>query len=240
MKLFSFLLFISTFFSGQTQLITFPKDQHSYLGGRTNFYKDFQKVLIEKKLKPCDNKNEFLSAYVIVLENDTAVLYDPEKLHKPENKCARELTKEVVKNMPGWVSAKINGNTKAAVAHYYIYPDAFFDNFKNDYNADDIIVNPTYEGGIDAFRKEVMKRADPQDFYVKGKGKVTVIVLFVLNEQGEMENLKLENSSGLKEYDEMILRTIKKIKNKWKPATLHGVPIKFLFRMPLSFSTKTI
>ena len=85
-----------------------------------------------------------------------------------------------------------------------------------------------------------MKRADPQDFYVKGKGKVTVIVLFVLNEQGEMENLKLENSSGLKEYDEMILRTIKKIKNKWKPATLHGVPIKFLFRMPLSFSTKTI
>ena len=76
--------------------------------------------------------------------------------------------------------------------------------------------------------------------YVKGKGKVTVIVLFVLNEQGEMENLKLENSSGLKEYDEMILRTIKKIKNKWKPATLHGVPIKFLFRMPLSFSTDTI
>ena len=56
----------------------------------------------------------------------------------------------------------------------------------------------------------------------------------------ELEELKLENSSGLKEYDEMILRSIKKIKNKWKPATLHGVPIKFLFRMPLSFSTKTI
>ena len=79
MKLFYFLLFISSFLSGQTQVISFPKDQHSYLGGRTNFYKDFQKVLLEKKLKPCDNKNEFLSAYVIVLENDTAVLYDPEK-----------------------------------------------------------------------------------------------------------------------------------------------------------------
>ena len=112
MKLFYFLLFISSYLSGQTQVISFPKDQHSYLGGRTNFYKDFQKVLLEKKLKPCDNKNEFLSAYVIVLENDTAVLYDPEKLHKPENKCARELTKEVVKNMPGWISAKINGNNK--------------------------------------------------------------------------------------------------------------------------------
>ena len=236
MKLFYFLLFISTFLSGQTQLISFPKDQHSYLGGRTNFYKDFQKVLIEKKLKPCDNKNEFLSAYVIVLENDTAVLYDPEKLHKPENKCARELTKEVVKNMPGWVSAKIDGSPKAAVEQFYIFPDAFFGNFKAGYNAEDLIVLPTFEGGLDAFRKEVMKRTDPQDFYVKGKGKVTVTVLFVLDEKGEMENLKLENSSGLKEYDEMILSSIKKIKNKWKPATLHGVPVRFKFRMPMSFS----
>ena len=236
MKLFYFLLFISTFLSGQTQLITFPNDQHSYLGGKTNFYKDFQKVLLEKKLKPCDNKNEFLSAYVVVLENDTAVLYDPEKLQKSENKCAREITKEVVKNMPGWVSAKIDGSPKAAVEQYYIYPDAFFNNFKAGYNAEDLIVLPTFEGGIDAFRKEVMKRSDPQDFYVKGKGKVTVTVLFVLDEKGEMENLKLENSSGLKEYDEMILRSIKKIKNKWKPATLHGVPVRFKFRMPMSFS----
>ncbi|MBP3839816.1 MAG: TonB family protein [Chryseobacterium sp.] len=236
MKLFYFLLFISTFLSCQTQLITFTNDQHSYLVGKTNFYKDFQKVLLEKKLKPCDNKNEFLSAYVVVLENDTAVLYDPEKLQKSENKCAREITKEVVKNMPGWVSAKIDGSPKAAVEQYYIYPDAFFNNFKAGYNAEDLIVLPTFEGGIDAFRKEVMKRTDPQDFYVKGKGKVTVTVLFVLDEKGEMENLKLENSSGLKEYDEMILRSIKKIKNKWKPATLHGVPVRFKFRMPMSFS----
>jgi len=236
MKLLYLLLFISSFLNSQTKVDIFPNDQHSYLGGRTNFYKDFQKVLLEKKLKPCANKNEFLSAYVVVLENDTAVLYDPEKLQKSENQCARELTKEVVKNMPGWVSAKIDGNNKAAVAQYYIYPDAFFGNFKVGYNAEDLIVYPTFEGGIDAFRKEVMKRTDPQDFYVKGKGKVTVTALFVLDEKGEMENLKLENSSGLKEYDEMILRSIKKIKNKWKPATLHGVPVRFKFRMPMSFS----
>ncbi len=141
-------------------------------------------MLLEKKLKPCENKNEFLSVYVVVLENDTAVLYDPKNYINRKQMCP-ELTKEVVKNMPGWVSAKINGNNKAAVAHYYIYPDAFFDNFKNDYNADNIIVIPLMKVELMHSEKKWWEEQYPQDFYVKGKGKVTVIVLFVLNEQGE-------------------------------------------------------
>ncbi|MBH1958662.1 MAG: energy transducer TonB [Flavobacteriia bacterium] len=235
MKLLYLLLFISSFLNSQTKVDIFPNDQHSYLGGRTNFYKDFQKVLLEKKLKPCANKNEFLSAYVVVLENDTAVLYDPEKLQKSENQCARELTKEVVKNMPGWVSAKIDGNNKAAVAQYYIYPDAFFDNFKTGYNAEDLIVLPTFPGGINSFRNEVLKRTDVDNFYVKSKGKATVVITFSINTGGEVENLKLENSSGLKEYDDMILESITSIKKKWKPATVHGNPIKYSFRLPFTF-----
>lgn len=236
MKLFYFLLFFSALLNGQTKLAIYPEDQHSYLGGKTHFYKDFQKILLEKNLKPCENKNEFLKAFIIVLENDTAVLYEPKTVQNSENKCAQELTKEVVKNMPGWISAKIDGKNKAAAALYYIYPDAFFDNFKTNYNLYELIIPPSFDGGINAFRNEVMKRVDVSDFFVKGKGKVTVEVTFTVNEEGEMANLKLENSSGLKEYDEMILQSVKRIKKKWKPATVHGIPLKYNFRMPLSFS----
>ena len=63
--IYLFILFL-TFFkvSAQNEMIiydNFPTDQYSYLGGEKEFYKDFHKILIEKKLRPCENKKEFIS-----------------------------------------------------------------------------------------------------------------------------------------------------------------------------------
>lgn len=83
--------------------------------------------------------------------------------------------------------------------------------------------------------KEVIKRADLSDFYVKGKGKVTVTIKFTINEKGEMENVALQESSGLKEYDEMLISSVTSIKKKWNPAKIYGYPIRYQFRLPISF-----
>ena len=71
MKIFYFLLFAGSFLFGQ-KIATFPSDQYSYLGGTVGFYKDFQKVLLEKKLKPCDNKKELFRAPIIIKDDGTA------------------------------------------------------------------------------------------------------------------------------------------------------------------------
>ncbi len=44
---------------GQEVMKEFPLGQHSYEGGDVQFYKDFHQIVLEKGLKPCENKNEF-------------------------------------------------------------------------------------------------------------------------------------------------------------------------------------
>lgn len=233
------LLFINSLVSAQT-LKSFPPDQHSYLGGREAFYRDFQKIIVEKKLSPCENKKEYFDAFVVVKDDDTAVLYESKNERAAQVPCAVALTREVIPSMPGWLAAKTDGKKTAAVAYYFIFPDVFFGNFKSGYTDVNQTVQPEFPGGIDAFRELVNHRTDVSNFYLKGKGKVTVVVQFKINKEGSIENVTLKNSSGLKEYDEMIISAVKSIKKKWTPATVHGIIIDYNFSMPLSLSSKDI
>ena len=52
-----------------------------------------------------------------------------------------------------------------------------------------------------------------------------------------MSNVELKESTGLKEFDEMVLGSIRSIKNKWTPAKVGDVPIISKFRLPLSFKS---
>ena len=52
-----------------------------------------------------------------------------------------------------------------------------------------------------------------------------------------MEDVRLEESSGNPDFDRRIINGVKSVKKKWNPATINGVPIKFRFRLPLSFGS---
>ena len=235
MRILLLLIFLSGFSFAQKSNI-FPADQYSYLGGEVGFYRDFQKILLAKNLKPCENKKELFRAFIIVNADETATLYDDDQFPVELSKCSKDLAKLVIPEMTGWIAAKIKDRKETAVASYYIYPDAFFANYKEGYSTEDSMERPVFEGGIDAFRKEVMKRADLSGFYVKGKGKVTLIIKFLINQKGEMENVTLEGTSGLKEYDEMLISSVKSIKKKWIPAKIYGYPVRYRFRLPISFT----
>ena len=60
MKYQLFLLF--TFFALTShfsqEIYAYPEDQTAYTGGNIQFYKDFRKVIIDKNLQPCTDKNE--------------------------------------------------------------------------------------------------------------------------------------------------------------------------------------
>ncbi len=229
---FLFFCFISAFCNAQNQYPFFPKDQHCYLGSFPEFYKDFHQILNENQLKPCENKKEFFTASVLIKTDNTAEIL--ENKTSQENKCSFELSKEVMKHMDKWIPAKIDGKETATIARILIYMDDLFENYKNGYTIKNVMTKSDFD--VQEFRSEVVKKVDMDDFTFKGKGNLKIKTKFAINEQGELDKLEMIESSGLKEFDEMILRAIKRtLKNrKWTPAKIHDVPIKSTFILPFS------
>lgn len=232
-KLVLAFCFINSFCHAQFDY--FPLDQSSYNEGIQNYYKDFHKIVIEKDLKPCINKDEMYNFKVLIAPDATIkFVKDTDEKDVFDNKCAFDLAREVAKYQTGWKPAIINGEKKAAIAHFIIFPDDLFEKYKEGYDASQAYVLPDYEGGINEFRKKVSNTIDLSKF--NWKGKFGVVTKFVVEKDGTLSNIILEESSGLKEFDEMVVRSIKKIKNKWTPGKIHSTPIRSHMRFPLSFS----
>ena len=66
---------------------------------------------------------------------------------------------------------------------------------------------------------------------------ISIGCYFIINKEGKMEDVRLEESSGNPDFDRRIINGVKSVKKKWNPATINGVPIKFRFRLPLSFGS---
>ena len=228
--LFSFFICSKLFSQGIYE--RYPDNQTNYIGGNVKFYKDFHQVLIDKKLQPCENKNEILHFKVVVYPDKKIKYVKSEDAE--ENKCTFELAKEVAKYLTGWNPAVIDGNNVAALTGFYIVPHYLFQNFKEGYDAENETQNATYEGGLNNFRKKVFQGINVSGF--KFTGILRLKVTFVIETDGKLTNVELVQSSGLKEFDEMIVRSISQIRNKWTPAKIHGLPVKYHFRLPLAFS----
>lgn len=229
---------ISGSLKSQNKSLFFPRDQHCYLGGFSEFYKDFHKILIEKKIKPCENKKEFFTALVLIKPDNSIEVLDSESA--VNNKCSFEIAKEVMRNMNKWITAKIDGQEKPTIARIMFYMDDLFENYKEGYtvskNINDSYYGKDFPGGMNSFRKEVLRRTDTSNFYFRGKGILKAETTFTINEKGELEDLAITKSSGLKEFDDMLLESIRKTikKDIWTPAKLHDIKIKSRFRLPFS------
>ena len=164
--LFLSLFLYSTAFS-QDIYEQYPAGQTDYVGGNVQFYKDFHQVLIDKKMQPCENKNEAFS-FRIVVYPDKKIKYvkseDSESLEK--NKCAFELTKEVAKYLTGWNPALVDGNKVAAVTSFWIIPHELFQELPQGYDPINDMEMATYEGGINNFRKKVFQSIDLSRFKI--------------------------------------------------------------------------
>lgn len=239
----SFLILIVTAFSllinAQNQYPEFPRDQHSYLGAYPEFFKDFHKILIEKNLRPCDNKKEITFVPILIKSENSAEVLEMDSLKSEKHKCSTELTREVVKYLDKWMPAKIDGKKTPAIKRIPIYPDDLFENYKEGYSFLEVNYEKT-DFDVEALRKQVVKKINLDSFSFKGNGKLTVITTFAINYLGKLDNLKIEKTSGSQRFDEMILDVIKDTqKNKlWKPAKTHEMPINSYFTFPISVSIR--
>ncbi|MGA9213135.1 energy transducer TonB [Kaistella sp.] len=58
---------------------------------------------------------------------------------------------------------------------------------------------------------------------------------FVINKEGNIEGVSLDKSSGLKQYDEMLIHAVNSVKKKCKPAKHHGMSVNYRFKISISF-----
>ncbi|WP_262149979.1 energy transducer TonB [Chryseobacterium foetidum] len=233
-KIVLFFVLTGGFFNAQI-LEKYPKDQEDYEGGNIQFYKDFHRVLTEKNLKPCEDKNEMYS-FKLVVYPDSTIKYVKEENEEAleKNKCTHDLSREVAKHLKGWKPAEVDGQKVASQTSFWIIPDELFKELPEGYDPAKDYKITEYEGGINNFRKKVAKSVDLSKFNFKST--VRIHVKFIINTDGEMSDIKLEESSGLKEFDDMIIESVAKVKNKWTPANIHGRPVRSQFRLPLTIS----
>lgn len=229
-------VFISQIFFAQDILMSYPQGQEPYKGGNIQFYKDFNTILKEKNLKPCEDKNEMYSFGVLINpDNKINFIADDEKYADEKNKCAKDLSREVAKYLNGWNAATKDGEKVPAVARFLIIPNQLFGTLKEGYdldtNKDEIL--PEFPGGIKAFRNLAAIRVDTNRYSFASD---TIIeITFVVERDGSITEVKLGQSSGLKEFDDMMITAVSGIRKKWKPATISGIPVRYRFRIPFKF-----
>lgn len=223
----------------KSQYLLYPKFLEPYKGGKGQFYKDFHKILMSKKLKPCENKSE--AYYLKVLINEDASIQQVNDQSEVEiiskNKCAYELSTEVIRFMDKWNPAVVNGIKKRAVAGFFIVPDDLFKKYEEGYVPhEDVPSLKNSPNGFSGFREEVVKRIKVSDF--KWNKEFKIVVHFDVTKEGKIENVLLDPSSGVKEFDNRIITAIESFKNEWNPALKEGIPVDYKFRLPLNFGAK--
>lgn len=238
-SIFALFLLVTASFSAQTEILPeYPKNQKPYIGGYQGYYKDFHDIVIEKNLKPCDNKNEFYE-FDVLITPDSSVQFIKDLNEKAiqANKCAYDLAREVAKYQKGWNPATVNNVPVNAVAKFIIYPDDFFENYKDGYYPK--FTYPVY----DNYEKDAFKH-----FYKEFKNKIfwnkrrfswndnfLVMTEFTITQEGKIDknSIIITKSSGLEEFDKMIISALKDMNKKWKPATINGLPIDYRLKYTL-------
>lgn len=218
----------------------YPAGQYPYKGGEAAFYKDFHDIVTKNGFQPCENKEEVYNLKVIIPETGP-IKYLKDETNKDaaeKYKCTCDLGLKVVSLMDKWKPVVIDGEKKQSVAQFYIITDHLFENYKNGYIPSGVAANYNNQsgGGINAFRKLVADRIDTRGY--NWSRAFTMIVTFVVNTEGGIEDLKVLQSSGLPEFDQRVMRGIKSVtgkKHKWTPGKIDGVPVKTRFRLPLRF-----
>lgn len=231
-------LFISIFCFSQDFLEKYPKGQEDYFGGNTKFYEDFHQAIINNDLKTCENPDEYYYLNLLIYPDQTIkFVKDEDPTLAEKNKCAFELAREGAKYLKGWKAATVGNEKVIALTGFYIFPSDLFTDYKPDYDATKSFENATYEGGLNKFRQKIAQNIDLRRFSYNMNFKI--VLTFTIDPDGNLINLELAENTGIKEFDEMIIKNVKSIQNKWTPAKIKGRSVSSRFRIPLTFKTSS-
>lgn len=229
-KILLFITFFATklIFAQNEVLDKYPYGQDFYVGGVNQLTKEMVMVVKEKKLLPCEKSEERYNVQILVHENSTInYVKDFDTLEIQKNKCAFDFSRKIIPHLKKWMPAKVNGKFIGAIAKFEINP-FYLVNSKDDPSKNEK-KGPTFKKGIKAFGFEVKSIFER---FVKKNEDKRALLTFVVNENGEMEDFKIEGDFF--DYEKKdIINSMSRIKGKWNPATFNNIPIRAKITQPI-------
>lgn len=235
--LFLALLISSIILYSQNTISSYPEGQNPYKSGNIELFKDINSWLIQNNEKPCE-KNEIYWATLKIDETGKLFLIrnKSDQLNAEKNKCAYEMLVRVLGNLKNWQPAEINGKKVSSFFDFPFIPKDYFGNFKEDYDITKNANHSEFPGGINEFRKEVIKNLMAYLDYNSYRPRGKFVVLFNIDESGKIENIDIEPKVANSErFFDDIKFAIKRVKGKWEPAKINGTSVKSKFRFPINF-----
>lgn len=92
-------------------------------------------------------------------------------------------------------------------------------------------VSADFIGGIDVFRNQVYQSIDGSGFEENGET-IRTEITFVVEKDGTISGLKANGKDA--DFNKEVMRTIKSVKGKWKPALVEGEVVRSYFKFPVS------
>lgn len=92
-------------------------------------------------------------------------------------------------------------------------------------------IEAKFPGGIDAFRNQVGKYFNQNDFEGTG-GLMKTTVTFVIEKDGTISNIKAIGNDAY--FNKEAIKTVNMIKGKWIPAKVNGKNVRYAFKMPVA------
>lgn len=233
------LVLISSFTCGQETVIYegYPYGQEAYVGGNKQLYKDIHQVLLDNKFEKCIDSTQSYKVKLIV-KQDASILFvknsDSVYIHK--NKCAYELSKQVLKYLTNWKAAEHKTGKLNAMYEFDFFPSDLFENYEENYIGIHIDKSiPQFPGGIEEFRKQFQKNFNTSD--INFKGTIKSEIFFSIGLDGSLTNIIVKTNPYNSKFEKNILEAIKRIKGKWilpKSYSSQGKP--YQMRFPISFN----
>lgn len=90
-----------------------------------------------------------------------------------------------------------------------------------------------FPGGINSFRQRVADNFDTSAMS-GGEGTLRTEITFVVERDGSITQVSASGSNS--DFNREAERTVKGIRNKWKPAKVNGQTVRYRFRLPLTMN----
>lgn len=223
----------------QAQILDeYPPKQDFYEGGMVNFYKDVHEYLVNNKIKECDEKEIYQPRIIITKTSEIKLIKDLDTANIAKNKCAYDVSREILKNLKKWKPAEVKGWQIGAITEFILYPKDVMSNYKPGYKATDFVTHAKYPDGMkkfnDLFHDNFMMIFE--DYHFNGK----INLEFYVGKDGHITNARIYPEIDNRNFNNDFMRTLSRMKKAWMPALYRDIPILERISFPMNFSVTYI
>lgn len=213
-----------TYFGAQVSNAYYSEGEEAYKGGAEKMYQDIHDVMTRKNLQKC-SKSEYFYVKLKIDRNGKPGLIQDKRTREfiQKSPCAYDYAIKTLGELHDWLPSKNVVFSDGAIYGFPFFPnDLIGDSYKMGYNAKEQTEKAAYEGGTDAFRKELVYLLEEylSDLY---KPEGIFELSFTVNENGKASDFDIfPKSPSSEQFVKDINAVTKRMKDKWTPAKFKG------------------